>query len=293
MGHADELAGASAGDVTVTEGLSPGVRGLSLFWRAWRPPAPRARVVIVHGYGEHGGRYERLAVALANHRYAVIAPDHRGHGRSEGRPISVASFDDYVDDLHRLLERGGAGAGGGRDALPLFMLGHSMGGLIALAFALRHERELAGLILSAPAVIRPADVSPSTIRAGRILARIAPEMGTVRLPVHLISRDPAVVSAYNQDPLVHRRRLRARLGAEMLRVIELVGARLSDLHLPALMVQGTEDGVVDPAAARFVYDRLGSSDRTLHEYLGLYHEVFNEPEHERVTGDVLTWLAAH
>ncbi|MFN2569825.1 MAG: lysophospholipase [Candidatus Dormibacteria bacterium] len=277
------------------EGWLAGVRGLNIFYRTWRHEMPRAQVVVVHGYGEHGGRYARLAGRLVGRGYEVIVPDHRGHGRSEGRPISVISFDDYVDDLRRLLVkvRREQLAGNAGSALPVFMLGHSMGGLIALAFALDRQQELSGLVLSAPAVVRPAHVSATTIRLGRMLARVAPWMGTVQLPVHLISRDPGVVAAYKRDPLVHRRRVRARLGSELLRVIDDVDRRLPELMLPVLLLQGGSDGIVDPGAARHVHDRIASRDRTLHEYGGLHHEIFNEPEHAQVTEDLLGWLDSH
>lgn len=270
------------------EGRFIGARGTEVFWRRWRSDAPHGRVVLVHGYGEHGGRYAHLAARLADSGYEVAAPDHRGHGRSGGRPVAVESFDDYVADLHRLTEALSAQG----PPLPTVMLGHSMGGLIAMAFALEHEEELAGLILSAPALLAPR-MSPMALRAGRLLARLAPDVGTVSLPVRRISRTPEVVDAYHRDPYVRRRRVRARLGAEMLRVMADAAARMDRLRLPVLLLQGTDDALVDPGAARYVHEHIGSPDRTLIEYPGLYHEIFNEPERERVIDDVLGWLAAH
>jgi alpha-beta hydrolase superfamily lysophospholipase len=244
-------------------------------------------VILVHGYGEHSGRYAHLAGRLAEGGFEVAAIDLRGHGLSEGKPISVVRFDDYIEDVHRLIvharERW-------TETLPVVMLGHSMGSLVATRYALAHQHQLAGLVLSAPAVLSPTDVAPATIRIGRLLARVAPDLGTVNLPVHLISRDPAVVAAYNADPLVHRRRVRARLGAEMLRVIDEVGPALAQLTIPVLLLQGTADALVDPGAARFVHDSVSSPDRTLQEYACLYHEIFNEPEREQVIDDLLRWL---
>jgi alpha-beta hydrolase superfamily lysophospholipase len=266
-----------------------GVRGLSVFWRLWLPgdgpTASRARVVVAHGYGEHGGRYRHAGERLTAAGYEVVIPDHRGHGRSEGRPVSVISFDDYLDDLHRLTSLVAAERGPAQT----FLLGHSMGGLIAAAYALRHPAELRGLVLSAPAVL-PGHVSATTVAFGRLLARLAPNLGTVSLPVDQISRDPAVVAAYFADPLVHRHRLRARLGTEMLRVMREVATGLPALRLPVLVMQGTADRLVPPQAAEFVAQRLGGSDTTVNRYPGLYHEIFNEPEREAVLDDLVAWL---
>ena len=178
-------------------------------------------MVICHGYAEHGGRYRHVAERLTGVGLAVVVPDHRGHGRSEGRPVSVARFDAYVADLHQVLLDTAAELG---DA-PTILLGHSMGGLIAAVYALRHPEELRGLVLSAPAVVSTGMSAPA-IAIGRLLARVAPEMGVVKLPLERISRDPQVVAAYMADPLVHPRRLRARLGAEMLRAIDQVAAAM-------------------------------------------------------------------
>jgi lysophospholipase len=271
------------------EGRIPGLRGLSLHWRAWRQSTPaRARVVLVHGYGEHSGRYGHVAARLTGAGYEVVALDHRGHGRSEGTPVSVVSFDDYIADLHRFVEHCAAEWG----ELPVVMLGHSMGGLVASVYALEHERELTALILSAPAVMPPKNVPAVTIAIAKLLSAVAPNAPTVQLPLHLVSRDPAVVDAYNSDPLVYRGKVRARVGAEMLRAMKRVGAEIGRLRLPVLLVQGTADGIVDPGAARHLSERISAPDVTLTEYPGLFHEIFNEPERDQVLDDVITWLDA-
>jgi lysophospholipase len=244
-------------------------------------------VAISHGYAEHGGRYRHLAERLTGVGLTVVVPDHRGHGRSEGRPVSVRRFDDYVDDLHRVLQD----ADGELGDAPTVLLGHSMGGLIAAVYAIRHPQELQGLVLSAPAVVATGYSAP-TILAGRLLARVAPEMGVVALPLGKISRDPQVVAAYMADPLVHPRRLRARLGAEMLRAMDEVAAGLPRLTLPVLVMQGSDDALVDPGAAAYVHGRVGSPDRTIRIYPGLYHEIFNEPERDQVLDDLVEWVLA-
>ena len=196
--------------------------------------------------------------------------------------MSVVRFDDYVDDLHTVAAQVAAERG---DA-PTVLFGHSMGGLIAALYALRHAGELRGLVLSAPAVL-PGRVSAISVAAGRLLARVAPELGVLNLPLDKISGDPAVVAAYQADPLVHARRIRARLGAEMLRAMDVVGSGLPGPDPADPGHAGNADQLVDPGAAEYVHSRVGSADRTLRVYPGLYHEILNEPERERVLDDLL------
>jgi alpha-beta hydrolase superfamily lysophospholipase len=245
------------------------------------------RVLIAHGYGEHGGRYRHVAERLTAGGLAVVVPDHRGHGRSAGRPVSVGRFEHYVDDLH-IVARAASEADG---EAPTVLVGHSLGGLIAVLYAIRFQHELAGLVLSAPAVVAEP-VSSAGLAMARLLARIAPEMGVRRLPLDSISRDPAVVAAYRADPWVRRRPVRIRLGLEILDAVAAAEAGLSRLELPLLAMQGGEDRLVDPSAARHVHSAVASPDRTLLEYPGLYHEVFNEPERDRVLDDLVGWIAA-
>ena len=266
-----------------------GVRGLRIHVRRWQPDAPPVGVVVIaHGFAEHSGRYAAVAERLVGERIAVIAPDHRGHGLSEGKRTSIVRFDDYVDDLTTVI----AQARSRWPSLHLILLGHSMGGLIALDLAVRPNVSLDGLVVSAPAAC-PRDVSRFTLAIGRVLSRVAPDTGVLRLPLNRISRDPAVVDAYNADPLVFRTPIRARLGAEMLDAMDRVDAGLPSLRVPLLVMQGTADGLVDPGCGPHVYDRCGSTDKTLKMYDGLWHEIFNEPERDHVLSDLTGWLGTH
>jgi acylglycerol lipase len=266
-----------------------GVRGLRIRYRTWLPPRPPIGVVVIaHGFAEHGGRYAHVAARLVSDGVAVRAPDHRGHGLSEGKRTGVVRFDDYVDDLSTVI-------GQARDEWPsrrVILLGHSMGGLIALRLAVRASAPIDGLVVSAPAAC-PRDVSRLTLTAGRVLSRLAPNTGVLRLPLNRISRDPAVVDAYNHDPLVFRTPIRARLGAEMLTTMERVDAGLPGLRIPLLVMQGTADGLVDPGCGPQVYERAGSADKTLKMYDGLWHEIFNEPERDHVLDDLAAWVRVH
>jgi acylglycerol lipase len=266
-----------------------GVRGLRIQHRTWLPAGPPIGVlVIAHGFAEHGGRYAHVAARLVAEGVAVRAADHRGHGLSEGKRTSVVRFDDYVDDLTTVVESARREWASRR----VILLGHSMGGLIALRLAVRASIPLDGLVVSAPAAC-PREVSKPTLLLGRALSRLAPNTGVLRLPLNRISRDPAVVDAYDHDPLVFRTPIRARLGAEMLTAMERVDAGLPGLRTPLLVMQGTADGLVDPGCGPHVYERAGSADKTLKMYDGLWHEIFNEPERDHVLDDLATWVRAH
>jgi acylglycerol lipase len=281
----------AAGDLAAggEQGGFAGVRGLRIQYRTWLPAGePIGVVVIAHGFAEHGGRYARVADRLVAEGLAVRAADHRGHGLSEGKRTSVVRFDDYVDDLTTVIEQAREEWAPRR----VILLGHSMGGLIALRLAVRASVPIDGLVLSAPAAC-PRDVSKLTLMVGRALSRLAPNTGVLRLPLNRISRDPAVVDAYNHDPLVFRTPIRARLGAEMLTAMERVDAGLPRLRVPLLVMQGTADGLVDPECGPHVYERAGSADKTLKMYDGLWHESFNEPERDHVLDDLATWVRAH
>jgi alpha-beta hydrolase superfamily lysophospholipase len=270
-------------------GSFSGVRGVPIAHREWIPDGDaRGSVVIVHGINEHGGRYAHVAQRLVRDAWLVAAIDHRGHGLSGGRRAAVERFDDWVADLDTYVRRVLLDA-----PQPLFMLGHSLGGLIAIVYALHHQDNLSGLVLSSPSVIPRRGVSSATLRTGRLLSRVAANLPVVALRLDAVSRDPDVVKAYRDDPLVHLGKVRARTGAEILDAITEVQRDIGRLKLPLLSVQGTVDLLVDPGSARWVDEHAGSADHTLRIYDGLYHEVFNEPERDAVLDDVARWLDAH
>jgi alpha-beta hydrolase superfamily lysophospholipase len=262
-----------------------GAGGVQIFTQSWLPEdgAPRAGVVLVHGLGEHSDRYERVAERLVAAGYAVHACDHRGHGRSQG-PRALVDLDAVVRDVDRLVDQVAASHPG----LPLAMLGHSLGGLIAIGYARAHQRRLRALVLSGP--LAALDAPPPALALARGIARVAPRLGVSSLDPRLVSRDPAVVAAYRSDPLVHHRRIPALTVAEIARAVAALPDAAGAITVPTLIVYGTADGLCPPAGAVMLADRIGSADLTVRGYEGLYHEVLNEPERETVIADVLAWL---
>jgi alpha-beta hydrolase superfamily lysophospholipase len=176
---------------------------------------------------------------------------------------------------------------------PIFLIGHSMGGLISAEYLLEHQDELSGAVLSGPSIKVPDNISKAIIFVGKMLSIIMPKAGLIQLDAEGVSRDPAVVDAYVNDPLVCIGKATARLGAELLKTMQRVTEQATKIKLPIMIVQGSDDKLVDPSGAQLLYNLVGSRDKTIKIYNGFYHEVFNEPEHEQVLNDVKTWIEAH
>lgn len=278
----------NGGVITHTDSF-PGQAGISITWQSWLPEgAPRAVVVVAHGFGEHIGRYGNLVEALVPAGYAVYGPDHRGHGRSGGYRALIDKHEYLLDDLDEVFAKVDAAHPG----VQVFLLGHSMGGSIALASALRNQARLRGLVLSGPAVTNDGIPKPLLLLA-RFLGRIAPKFGVKQLSAAGVSRDPAVVAAYEADPLVFHGKMPAGTGAALIRTSKRFPAQLPSLMIPLLVVHGGDDQLVSVESGRTAHRLAGSIDKKLNVYDGLYHEVFNEPEHYRVLEDVKVWLDSH
>jgi acylglycerol lipase len=265
-----------------------GAGGLEIFWRAWLPDGDvRAVVVIAHGAGEHSGRYTHVAQRLVDEGYAVYAIEHRGHGRSQGSRALIDRIDNAVADLDKLV----VAAGEADPGAPLFLLGHSMGGTIALSYALAHQQRLAGLVLSGPLAALEAVPAPMRMTA-RTLSVLAPRAPLIAIDASLVSRDPSVVADYRADPLVHHGKLPARTVVELAGAIEAFPGAVGAITVPTLIMYGTDDGLCPPQGSVMLSERIGSSDTTLKAYQGLYHEILNEPERDQVLDDLCAWLSA-
>jgi acylglycerol lipase len=273
-----------------TEGTFKSVRDLNIYYQAWLPDGDvKAVLFIVHGLGEYCGRYTNVVNHFVPLGYAVYGLDHIGHGKSDGGREQVERFEDYTEPLtiyYNMVK-------GWQPGKPIFILGHSMGGLITTYYLLENQDKFKGAIISAPGIKVPANISPMTITMGKILSGIAPKAGILALDATGVSRDPEVVKAYVNDPLVFHGKTPARLASEMLKAMQRVTAEVGKITLPFIAIQGSADKLVDPTGAQMLYDRAGSKDKTLKVYEGLYHEVHNEPERETMFKDLEAWLKAH
>jgi len=272
------------------EGFFKGVRETNIYFQGWLPEGEsRAVMLMVHGLAEHSGRYGNVINHFVPLGYAIYGIDHLGHGKSDGTRLYVKRFDDYTNTLKVYFDM----IRGWQPEKPIFLVGHSMGGLISAVYLLDHQAELAGAVLSGAAVKIPKHITPAKVFVGKMLSALIPKFGLLPLDPVGVSRDPMVVQAYVSDPLVHRGAATARLAAEMLKAMQTICGQGARITLPILIVQGSADKLVDPDGARMLYDAVSSADKEIRIYDGLYHEVFNEPEHDRVLRDVEIWLEAH
>jgi alpha-beta hydrolase superfamily lysophospholipase len=261
-------------------------KGRSLFRRAWLPPEPQRLLVLVHGYAEHSGRYEHVGAWLAARGCAVHAYDHQGHGRSDGVRGHVRRFSDLLDDLELFLAR----VRDEQPGLPAFLVGHSMGGLVVAAFVRERRPELVGAVTSGAALCLAEVPSGPRLLALRLLRRVAPRLAmTSPVDPEALSRDPEVGRAYLEDPLVFRR-MTLSLAAEFFDAGRRTLAGAADVHIPMLLLHGEADPLCPASGSRTFHEQLGTPGSDLRIYPELRHEIFNEPEQERVFADLLEWL---
>lgn len=271
------------------EGNFSGFRQVNIFYRYFLPAgSPRAVLLLVHGLADHSGRYQDFAAYFTKRGYAVCALDLRGHGNSAGIPGFVDKFADFLTDLDLFVSQVRRDFRG----LRIFLVGHSIGGTIAVAYAVSHQSELAGLILSAPVLKPGASITRRQTILARWLSALFPRMGVAPIESAAVSRRPEVVNDYCNDPLVFHGKISARLGAELLNVMERnLPGFLPQITLPLLVMYGSEDKLSNPAGCIYLYETAGAADKTIKRYDGLYHEIFNEPERLQVMADTAHWLA--
>ncbi|MEW5722638.1 MAG: lysophospholipase [Thermodesulfobacteriota bacterium] len=279
------------GELAERTGTVEGAGGLSLFYRRLAIEPERARLIIAHGLGEHSGRYGHVFSALAPRGFSIWALDHRGHGRSEGRRGHVDKFDHYLADLGLMVRLALEDRPEGRK---VFLLGHSLGGLMSLSFALGFPELLDGVIASSPALGMVIQVPAAKKFLGRVMSGLWPglAMGN-ELDPQKLSHDPEVVRAYVEDPLVHDR-VTARFFTEFMAAMEATNQSAPQMSVPTLLQVAGDDHLVSAQASRDFFERLGGPDKTLHVYDGLYHEIYNEVPEKRAgaLGDLCAWLEA-
>lgn len=264
--------------------------GLALYTASWLPETVKAVIVLVHGYGEHSGRYAHVVNALTQQNYAVYTIDHRGHGKSEGLGGYVKSIDQVVDDLKIYVDQIQAR----HSDQKLFMLGHSMGALISLTYALRYQAQLDGLLISGVPLAAEEGAPAWLAQVAKFLNMVAPTLPLAEtIPLDALSRDATIVQAYEADPLNYHGKMRVGTALSIVNGAKKAISQLSTLKLPTLILHGAEDKICPPSGSDIVYAQAASSDKQLIKYDGLRHEIMNEPERDTVLQDIMTWLDKH
>ncbi len=263
--------------------------GLQLFAQLWQPGAgARGVVCLVHGLGEHSGRYAHVAAAFTGAGYALQAFDLRGHGKSQGRRGHAPSWEALFDDISLSLTQAAARF----PDVPVFLYGHSLGGTLVLTYCMSRDSQVTGVISTGP-LLRPAFAPPAwKLALGRLMYELWPTFSlNNELDPAGISRDWAVVQAYVDDHLVHDR-VSARLGLDMLQAGEWAMRHGEDLKLPSLLMYGSADRLCSPEAIRQFAEHV-NHQCTCTSWDGLYHEIHNEPEQDEVLLAIIQWLEAH
>lgn len=269
------------------DGRFKGIRDSDIYYQSWLPDGEiKAVLLIVHGLGEHSGRYMNVVNHFVALGYAIYGLDHLGHGKSSGYRELVEKFSDFTEILDTFLKQ----VKEWQREVPIFMVAHSMGALIGLTYLTENQSQFKGALISGPPVKIPKNVSGVTIFVGKILSKILPKAGVIGVDAEGVSRDPEVVKAYLEDPLVFKGKTPARLAAEMLKAITNLETTVSDIELPIFIIQGGADRIVDPTGAKEVYEKISSKDKSIKYYDEYYHEVFNDIGFETPLKDVQFWL---
>lgn len=267
--------------------------GARLFYRALDPPEGtevKAAVVICHGYAEHSGRYERLMEALAAAGYASIAMDHRGHGRSASLLGLVSNFDAIVADVTRYRTL----AAERHDGKPIFLIGHSMGGMTVMLHIIRHAQTLEGAVLIAPAIEVPDNIPDIMIKLSKVLGKVTPRLGVQPFfNAEDLSTKRDVQEAAKTDPLFYRGRIRARTGAQLYDAMVDVNATMGSISVPLLLLHGADDTVAKPHVSEQIYAAVASTDKTRKVFPGVRHEILNDTSEDEVVATIVEWLDGH
>jgi len=261
---------------------------LDVYARRWPAEGPsRATIVLVHGFAEHTGRYEHFAAHFASHGITTYALDLPGHGRSEGERHIIRSFGPHLSAIRQFL----ADARKREPGLPVFLIGHSMGGMLVTLLVVTSGADVRGVVLSGPALPHGGNLSLAA-KVMAAIAKVAPWLPLQRLSSSAVSRNPEVVAAYENDPLVYRGRMRMGTIGAFVRAAGRIESDSDRFALPLFIAHGSEDQLAAPAGSELLMARATSTDKTLKIYDGLFHEVFNEPEQDKVLTDVSTWIEA-
>jgi alpha-beta hydrolase superfamily lysophospholipase len=269
------------------ESTFEGVGGVKIFTRSWQPEGKtRGVVVIVPGFNSHSGQYLWVGEQFAAKGLAAYAIDLRGRGRSEGERFYVEKMEDYTDDVATLVRT----AKSENPGLPVFVLGHSAGGVVSCIYTLDHQSEIDGLICESFAYDLPVPGFVLSILKG--FDHIAPHLHVYTLKNENFSRDPLFVESMNNDPLIKGESEPTQTASVMIDASRRLNKEFPLIKLPVLILHGTEDKATNPSGSQFFYDTAGSTDKTLKLYEGHYHDLLNDLDKETAMGDIDDWIAA-
>ena len=263
--------------------------GKKLYLQAWIPQDPKAQMLLVHGLGEHSGRYVELVQKLNEIGVSVFSFDGRGHGKSSTKNPTAffKSYEDYLKDIATLYEKVKDYTPG----LPTFLYGQSMGGALVAAHVIKSSPESAGVILSSPAIKEAKGTSFFLILISGLISKILPRLKVLKLDPHQISRIPAEVSNYLNDPLIYTKPIPARSGHEILKMMRLIRANAQSFELPLLVIHGSADGLTNPEGSLFFSEKVSSKDKTYHVVAGGFHELIHDTDREEVFGLISDWIS--
>jgi alpha-beta hydrolase superfamily lysophospholipase len=264
-----------------------GVRGVSLFYQAWQPKEPaKAVVALVHGLGEHCDRYSTVVSALTKAGYLLYGFDNQGHGRSGGQRGHIEHWQDYRDNTQRFIQL----IRQQEPTLPLFILGHSLGGLIVLDYALQSPNEFKGVIISGPPIHPVGVAKPYLVVIARLLSGLFPRLSLkIGLGASALTRDPVIAEATRNDPMVSSVAT-LRWGMETMQAIAAVRQRISQWQLPILLIHGSADTINAVTGSQELFEKITHTDKTLKIYPDNYHEPHNDLDRETVLADLVNWL---
>jgi alpha-beta hydrolase superfamily lysophospholipase len=262
--------------------------GLKIFTRTWLPEGDtRGIIIITHGLNSHSGYYQWAAEQFTAQNYAVYAPDQQGRGKSEGERFYTDNIYDAVADVDYVVDL----AKKVYSNLPVFLLGHSAGGVLACLYSLEHQEKLSGLICESFAFKVPAPDFALAVLKG--VSHIAPHFHTVKLKNEDFSRNPEAVAFMNNDPLIAGESQPSKSMEQLVKADERLEKEFSRITLPVLILHGTNDKATKPGGSRFFYDNTGSTDKTLKFYEGHYHDLLNDLGKEIVMNDITEWIKKH
>ncbi len=259
--------------------------GLTLFTRAWTVESPKAVIALVHGFGEHSGRYAHLAGFFNKNGYSVYSFDNRGHGKSTGKRGHAPNYEHYLEDIDVFLDF----VKSQTNAQSIFLYGHSMGGNLVLNYVIRRKPLVKGVIISAPWVQLAFEPKPILVTLGKMMRSVFPGFSQESgLAQEHISKDPLVVKAYQNDPLVHGS-ITASASIGILEAANFLNTYVGEMPVPTLIMHGTEDKLTSQPASEAFAKRTGGPI-TYKKWEGMYHEIHNEPQQLEVFNYTLGWM---